>query len=41
MLGVDYCMCVHRFTTFLPHMHTGQDEAEASRDVVYVYVGSL
>lgn len=27
--------------TFLPHMDTGQDEAEASRDVVYVCVGSL
>lgn len=27
--------------TFSPHVHTGQDEAEASRVVVYVCVGSL
>lgn len=27
--------------TFSPHMHTGQDEAEASRGWVYVCVGSL
>lgn len=34
------CVCTD-LHTFLPHMHIGQDEAEASRNVVYVCVGSL
>lgn len=33
------CVCTDLHTS--PHMHIGQDEVEASHNVVYVCVGSL